>query len=290
MLTPTDASLVPIARLEAIAPPGFWVTYLPLIIPVAVAIVAAVVTILIQLRVLRATKQEKASESVVQIVTSQGRDYYFAVSGALKEFASTLERLSRAAAPLDREHLSRRAFFFFGIFLYKENEFAFRYGYLYLGHLWAEAAIRRILDEVSSLFLLAPPDEAVVHKCFSDMDRLHRGATMPEHDPCLFKIRTLYDLEAVLISKEASESVRDLQRVFSSVRAHFTDQARLQRLQALARDFRRILEYEFTKLFQDWYAGPKGERQIPQEPPPDFDKIAGRGSWAEVLKTLNEYQ
>jgi len=154
--------------------------------------------------------------------------------------------------------------------------------------LWAEGAIRRILDEVCTLFPLKEADEAIVHKCFSDISQIHQEKAGAEQ---LFKIRTLYDLESVLIKSSGINSAeQDLQRAFAAARAHFADTTKLRRLEALAKVFGSILEYELTTLFQDWYAGSKGARSIPRKAPSKFDEITGAGTWAEVLETLGEHQ
>jgi hypothetical protein len=283
LTTPSDAVLEPVARLEVVEPPGFWGTYGPIGIPLVVALVAAVVTVGMQILVWRGTRQQKAAESVVEIVTTQGREYYFALSGALKNLVVALDAIP-ASQGAEREHLLRRAFFFFGIFTYKENEFGFNHGVLYLGHLWGELAVRRIIDQVKALFPLGPQNEAIIHKCFSDMWRVPSGSAGPDSAQ-LFSVRTLYDLERLLTKPfwRSSGSEQALQHAYDAVTPRFQDAAVREQLQRVVRALAAILEYEFTKLFKDWYAGPKARRQMPSDAPPDFDEIVGGApTWAEV--------
>lgn len=288
LMTPGDAVREPIARLEVIQPPSFLATYGPVGIPLAVAVLTAVVTIGVQLGVWRAARRQKASESIVEIVTAQGRDYYFTMSGALKNLVKTLEVLSASNPGAEQDHLLRRAFFFFGIFAYKENEFAFNHGFLFLGNLWGELAVRRIVDRIANLVPLARSDEAIIHKCFSDMWRVHRGSAGPDAAQ-LFSVRTLYDLERVLTKPLWGCSISDeaLRRAYDAVTPHLLKRETLEHLRALGKALAGILEYEFTKLFQDWYAGAKGQRQMPKKPPRDFnDIVGGSPRWEEVLAAV----
>lgn len=285
--TPSDARTEPLARLEVLEPPSWWTKYGASGLSVFLALVAAIVTIWIQLHALSVGKKQKASDSVITIITAQGRDFYFAISGALKGFKNSLELLPRTQSPVERDHLLRRAFFFFGLFLYKENEFAFRHGYLYLANLWAEGAIRRILDEVLVLVPLTRSEEAILHRCFSDAWHLHQDPTIAAEGSDFLSIRTLYDLEVVLDKVAGTVLERRLQEVFASVRPHLADQAKLGRLQELSKAFTGILEYEFTTLFKDWYQGAKGDREVPRESPIGFDSIVGHGGWASVFGTLS---
>jgi hypothetical protein len=222
----------------------------------------------------------------VRIITDQGRDYYFSVSGALKELVSALQALQRPGEAEECEHLKRRAFFFFGMFIYKEHEFAFSHGYIYLGHLWAEAAVRRLVNEIVGVIQLTPVDEAVVHKCFSDRWHFRNDAAAG----ITFKVRSLYDLEQVLLGeatvpREAGDRLRE---VYSRVSPQFTRPTVLERLECRVRAVRSIVEYEFTKLFEDWYAGEKGARVIPKKAPTDFENIVGPGSWRSIRQLLPE--
>jgi len=288
LTTPGDASLEPVAHLEVIELPGLWSTYAATVIQLVLGVATVLVTFLIQHRVLRATLEQRASESVIQIVTTQGRDYYFPLSVALRNLVRTLEAL-HARPGGERGHLLRRAFFFYGIFTYKENEFGFNHGFLYLGHLWGELAVRRIIDQISALVPLAPPHEAIIHKCFSDVWRVHRGAGGPDSVQ-LFPLRTLYDLERLLTKTfwRCSRPEQTLRNAFDAVTPYFQDPTLLEQLRPLARILAATLEYEFTKLFKDWYAGAKGERQPPEAAPPDFDEIiGGTPTWHEVRAVVS---
>ena len=288
LTSPGDAVLELIARLEVTAPAGFWSTYGQSVVTVGLAFLAAAVTVGVQMFVLRSTKRQKAAESVVQIIISQGRDYYFALSGALKNLVKTLEALPTTPQGPERDHLVRRAFFFFGIFTYKENEFAFNHGFLFLGHLWGELAVRRIVDKIATLVPLARADEAIIHKCFSDMWRVHLGSAGRDSAQ-LFSVRTLYDLERLLEKPgwRRSGPEEELQRAYAAVTPHLLHPETLERLRSLAKDLSSILEYEFTKLFQDWYAGAKGQRQMPRKAPPDFnDIVEGPPRWDQIRSSV----
>jgi hypothetical protein len=248
-------------------------------------VVTAFVTIGVQWRVLRSTRQQKASESVIQIVTAQGRDYYFTMSGALKNLIGALEAVQASTPGAERDHLVRRAFFFFGIFAYKENEFAFNHGFLFLGHLWGELAVRRIVDRIMTLVPMARSNEAIVHKCFSDMWRVHKGSAGADAAQ-IFSLRTLYDLEQILSKPPWGFSAPEaaLRLAYDAVTPHLLKRETLEQLRPLAKALAAVLEYEFTKLFQDWYAGAKGQREMPTRPPQGWSDVADSSSptWAEV--------
>ncbi len=155
-----------------------------------------VATLLIQARTLRATREQKSAESVAQIILATGREYYGTMSGALLRLAEAAKRLDATPSPAERDHLLVRCFFFFGTFLYKENEFTFSANIIFLPDLWAEGAVRRMIDAVLTLVPLDQPQEAILHKCFSDIALLQRDPSARKH--VAVGARNLFELETLL--------------------------------------------------------------------------------------------
>jgi len=173
--------------LEIVERPSVFGRYPGLIPVIASAVtllgtlVTLVATLIIQGRTLRATREQKSAESVAQIILATGREYYGTMSGALLRLAEAARRLDATPSPAERDHLLVRCFFFFGTFLYKENEFTFSANIIFLPDLWAEGAVRRMIDAVLALVPLDQPQEAILHKCFSDIALLQRDPSARKH-------------------------------------------------------------------------------------------------------------
>lgn len=279
-----------IGSVEVLEPPSIWQEnrdLLASVVPMSVATLAVLATIGVQLFVLRGARRQKTAESVATMVVNQGREYYAGMSGALRGLQRSLDKMATAAEG-ERKHLLRRAFFFFGMFLYKENEFPFSHGFMYLPHLWAEEAVAWIILRVFELVPLTQRQEAVVHKCFSDIERLH-NASHAGDVTVVFKARTLYELEQLLLkdNAEMSEAERELREVYGAVCKRLTDGAVASTIGDLERALRAIIEYEFTEVFREWYGGGAADRAIPELPPEDFEAISGgTADWQTVRRTL----
>jgi len=280
-----------IASIDVSPPPTFWEMYkdvLAIFVPLGIVVVTCVVSVGIQMRVLKATRQQKTSETVLQIILNQGRDYYSPISGAFSELAESLGLMGTDES--EQEHLMRRAFFFLGVILYKENEFSFSHGYIYLPHLWAEGAVRDIMNEFFELVPLSRQDEAVVHKCFSDMWRIHRGEKFDD-GVTRFRMRTLYDLERILVDRSDSipEEYKALQGAYEAVKHELAKAEVRGRLVELERSLRAILEYELTIMFREWYGTGDRQMEMPIDAPSDFDAIAGSTEkWGRVLEVVRD--
>jgi hypothetical protein len=255
--------------------------------PSAPAIIAAFVTIVgtlfIQVMVWRLNRRQRTTEAVTQMVVGMARDYYGTLSGTLVELARAVKAMRDAPAE-EREHLRIRAFFFFGIFLHKENQFAFDQGVMYLPHLWAENAVSTITARLLQLMNLRKEHEAVVHKCFSDIAIMQRGPT--DVKGVDFEFRTLFDFERMLRNERrdyAPLEQRRVREVYDAVRERFDSEEFIGPLLELEEALRAIIEYEFTVMFEEVYVGKDQERALPLAPPKGFDSIVdGVSTWDAV--------
>ena len=181
-------STVDAGVLEVVEAPGTFAPYRD-IFPVVAALVATlgalagtlvtlIVTVRKQKEILDETRRQKAADTVSQIVLQVARDYYGEIGGATAGLAGAARRLQAEGTAEEREHLLARCFFFFGTVLHKDNEFSFSQGLLFLPDLWAEADMRRMIDELLELVPLTQAQETVIHKCFSDVAVLQRGETL----------------------------------------------------------------------------------------------------------------
>jgi hypothetical protein len=274
------------------------------------SLVALIFTVRNQKQILHETRRQKAAETVSQIVLQVARDYYGAIGGAVSGLASATRRLQAEVTAEEREHLLVRSFFFFGTVVHKDNEFSFGQGLLFLPDLWAEADMRRMIDEVLELVPLTQAQEAVVHKCFSDMAVLQRGENS---SAVTLKARNLYELEKLLLDRFANirEDHRRVLEVFNEVKGRFATPEAATLVQDIERAMRGLMEYEFTIMFADFYRGrqPKGTwrsrfriwqetrrnaRAAPYGDRPKtllaFDEIVRAPSWQEVSGILEQIE
>jgi hypothetical protein len=274
---------------EVVEPPGALRDLIPIVASVIAllgTLATLVVTSVMQLKVLRATREQKAAESVAQIVLAMAREYYGTVSGAISALATAVRRLEDDPAPDEREHLLVRSFFFFGTLLYKDNEFAFSHNVMFLPDLWAEEDVRNLVDDVLRLVPLTRAQEAVVHKAFSDVAAVQRGGV--EAATVKVRARNLYDFEALIRDRthNVREEQRQIQAVFDAVRARFEEPEVVQGIKDVDDAMRAIMEYEFTEMFGDFYGRTTPNRRRPASLP-RFDEIVGPGRWAELRRTLD---
>jgi hypothetical protein len=260
--------------------------------PSAPAVVAAFVTIvgtlLIQILIWRLNRRQRTTETVAQMVVGMARDYFGTLSGTLVELARTVKRLS--AAGEEREHLQIRAFFFFGVFLHKENQFAFDQGVMYLPHLWAEGAVSTIASRLLRLVPLTSEQEAMVHKCFADIALMQRSAgPVPGVD---FEFRTLFDFERMMGNARrqyAPFEQRRIREVFDGVKARFELPDTVQGILDLEEALRAIIEYESTVMFEEVYVRGDQDRELPEKPPKGFDSIVeGVSTWKRVRELVEQ--
>jgi hypothetical protein len=309
-------STVDAGILEVVEAPGAFAPYRD-VLPLATALLALtgtlvtlIVTVWKQSQILVETRRQKAAETVSQIVLQVARDYYGTMSGAIGQLASAARRLQLDATAEEREHLLVRCFFFFGIVLHKDNEFSFGQGLLFLPDLWAEADMRRMIDEVLDLVPLTQAQEAVIHKCFSDVAVLQRAA---DASAVTLKARNLYELERLLLDRFGNlrGDHRRVQEVFDDVKDRFADPDAATLIQEIERAMRGLMEYEFTSMFADFYrarptrrtwrsrfrawrdarhaadAGARGDRPRSL---PAFDDIVRTPSWQETRRILEQIE
>lgn len=309
-------STVDAGVLEVVEASGAFAPYrdiLPLataLLALAGTLVTLIVTVWKQNQILDETRRQKAAETVSQIVLQVARDYYGTMSGAIGQLASAARRLQLDAAPEEREHLLVRCFFFFGIVLHKDNEFSFGQGLLFLPDLWAEADMRRMIDEVLDLVPLTQAQEAVIHKCFSDVAVLQRAG---DASAVTLKARNLYELERLLLDRFTNlrEDQRRVQEVFDDVKDRFAEPDAATLIQEIERAMRGLMEYEFTTMFADFYrarptprtwrsrlrawrdarrtagAAARGDRPGTL---PAFDEIVRTPSWQETRRILEQIE
>ncbi len=259
--------------------------------PFVSALIVAVMTLTLQLFLFQGGRRQKAHETVSQIVTAQSRDYYSAVLSAVSELARSLRHVSTSGTNTQRDHFVRRAFYFFGVFIYKESEFAFRGGLFYLPHLWAEDVVARLLTEISEQVKLPLMHEAIVHKCFSDVERIRNR--YDKDDPTIrFAVRTFHDLDELLqrpVSATTPSEERDLVAAFSAAAPQFADPEVIERIRAIEAQLRAVITYEFTKMFGHWYRGRNARRTLPEKPPEDFEAISGEDAhWEAILDAASK--
>jgi hypothetical protein len=260
--------------------------------PSAPAIIAAIVTIVgtlfIQVMIWRLNRRQRTTEAVAQMVVGMARDYFGTLSGTLVELTRAVKAIrDPAISDREREHLRVRAFFFFGIFLHKENQFAFDQGVMFLPHLWAEGAVGAIVAAILRLVPLTKEEEAVVHKCFSDIAIVQRGAG--DAKGVDFQFRTLFDFEQMLREERrdyAPVEQRRVREVYDAVKARFEDPATIERIQTLEEALRAIIEYEFTVMFEDVYVSKTQERELPLVAPRGFDAIIDGVTWQQVRERV----
>ena len=271
------------------------------LLALAGTVVTLVVTVRKQRQILNETRQQKAADAVAQIVLQVARDYYGAVGGATSALALAIRRLHVGEPGEDPGHLLARSFFFFGTIVHKDNEFAFSQGLLFLPDLWAEADMRLMIDELLDLVPLTQAQEAVIHKCFSDVAMLQQ-----DHDAArvTFRARSLYDVEKLLTVRgvEVGDDVRRLQETFDAVASRFKDPEVLMWINDIEPAMRALMEYEFTIMFSDFYRNikirvPRGGREETgrssrQRPAvlPDFDEIVHTPTWTETRTTLERLE
>jgi hypothetical protein len=288
--TTGDVRFEKIGVIEVVDVPTFFERHRALLTiagPIASALIVAFVTVAIQFVLFQGGRRQKAHETVAQIVSEQARDYYSAILGATGELARSLQQVSKTTGS-DREHFIRRAFFFFGLFLYKESEFAFRGGFFYLPHLWAEDVVAKLLTEISEQIKLPLGHEAVIHKCFSDLGRIRAG--WDKDDPTIkFKVRTFRDLDEVL-QKPRDQMTADevgLHAALEAAAPQLMDSMVIDRIRVVERALRAVITYEFTKVFSHWYRGGNANRTLPKTLPKDFDGISGDvADWNAVRRIV----
>jgi hypothetical protein len=249
---------------------------------VIAALVTMVGTLLIQVIVWRLNRRQRTSETVAQMVVGMARDYFGTLSGTLVELTRTVRQVPGAVGA-EREHLLVRAFFFFGVFLHKENQFAFDQGVMYLPHLWAEGAVSTIAARLLRLVPLTRQQEAVVHKCFSDIALMQRSTSAVKGVD--FEFRTLYDFERMLQpdrSAYAPPEQRAIRAVFEDVKGRFENPDVVAGIQELEEALRVIIEYESTVLFEDVYVRRDQDRGLPVEAPKGFEAIVEGVPWKRV--------
>jgi hypothetical protein len=262
--------------------------------PSAPAIIAAILTIVgtifVQVMIWRLNRRQRSTEAVTQMVVGMARDYFGTMSGTLVELTRAVKALRNPdITASEREHLRVRAFFFFGIFLHKENQFAFDQGVMYLPHLWAEGAVGTIVAAVLRLVDLTKEQEAVVHKCFSDIAIMQRG--VGDAKGVDFAFRTLFDFERMLRAERqdyAPVEQRRVRAVYDAVKAKFDDPDVMERIEAFEKALRAIIDYEFTVIFEDVYVNKAQDRDLPVAAPRNFDAIIDGVTWAEVRARVLE--
>jgi len=210
------------------------------------------------------------------------------MSGALLRLAEAARRLDATPSPAERDHLLVRCCcFFFGTFLYKGNEFTFSANIIFLPDLWAEGAVRRMIDAVLAPVPLDQPQEAILHKCFSDIALLQRDPSARKHVAVgarkLFELETLLNDRALTIRAEH----RQLQEVYDAVRDRFLACDFIDGVQKINHAMKAIMEHEFTVMFQDFYKHEKGRRRRPTTLQ-EFDEIVRDPTWTEVRAILDE--
>jgi hypothetical protein len=285
---------VPTGSVEFVESPSQFSSYRD-VVPVGAALLALVgtcitliVTTVTQSRTLRATREQKATESAGQVILTTARDYYGAVSGAITYIASALRRLKPGLSDAEREHLLARAFFFYGTLLYRDNEFAFASNVIFLQDLWAEDAVRMLVDDTLALLPLTRSQEAIIHKCFSDIALIQRDTT-PAPDVSM-RVRNVYEFEHALRDPmPISNAHRELQVVYGALKAEFAKPEVIDRILEMDRILRALIEYEFTELFSDFYRD-RGGRGRPANLV-EFDEIAGgTARWSEVTAALTRWE
>jgi hypothetical protein len=279
------------------------------------ALAGTLVTLFLTLRkqgeILAETRRQKAADAVAQIVLHVVREYYGAIGGATSALAIAVRRLRGETTPEERQHLLVRAFFFFGTVLHKDNEFAFSQGLLFLPDLWAEADMRRMIDELLELVPLTHAQEAVVHKCFSDVARAQRTN---EATQGTIKARNLYEVEKLLVDRvgHTGEDHRRVQEVFDAVKERFADPDVIEGIDDIDRAMHALMEFEFTIMFSDFYrrdgaseghasggrvrrargaAAPRATRRDRPDDSPAFDEIVRDPTWRatrEILERIEE--
>jgi hypothetical protein len=313
-------STVEAGVLEVVEAPSTFAPYRD-IVPVVAALGGAllalggtlatlIVTVWKQSQILDETRRQKAAETVSQIVLQVARDYYGTIGGAIGGLASAARRLQMEGTTEEREHLLARCFFFFGTVLHKDNEFSFGQGLLFLPDLWAEADMRRMIDEVLDLVPLTQAQEAVIHKCFSDVAVLQRGENSTA---VTLKARNLYELEKLLLDRFTNlrEDHQRVQEVFNEVRDRFAASEAAILIRDIERAMRGLMEYEFTIMFADFYRGRqtkgpwrsrfrlwrearRNARTGPQRDRPKtlsaFDDIVRTPSWEETREILEQLE
>jgi len=209
------------------------------------------------------------------------------VAGAVSALAEAARRLRQATGE-EREHLLVRCFFFYGTLLYKDNEFAFGQSLLFLPDLWAEADLRQLVDDVLDTVTLTRAQEAVVHKCFSDVALMGgRG----DASRATFQVRNLYEFETLLRDRGPypRRELRQIQDIFDAVKNRFGEEEFVRAILDVERAMKAIMEYEFTTIYSDFYRPPDrpyaGSRDRPAELG-DFDAIVGSPSWIETVEIL----
>jgi hypothetical protein len=271
------------------------------LLALAGTVVTLVVTVRKQRQLLNETRQQKAADAVAQIVLQVARDYYGAIGGATSALALAVRRMHAGEPGEDPGHLLARCFFFFGTIVHKDNEFAFSQGLLFLPDLWAEADMRLMIDELLDLVPLTQAQEAVIHKCFSDVAVLQQNQDAAR---VTFRARSLYDVEKLLTTRgpEAGDDVRRLQDTFDAVASRFRDPEVLMWINDLEPAMRALMEYEFTIMFSDFYGNikirvPRGGREgtgrsSRQRPAvlQDFDDIVHTPTWTETRATLERLE
>jgi len=282
-----------VGTVEIVDPPTYFERHrdvLTIAGPFVSALIVALIAVVVQLFLFRGGRRQKAAETVGEVVSEQARVYYATMSGAISELARSLDCVSKSTTDAERNHFARRAFFFFGIFLYKESEFTFHEGLFYLPHLWAEDVVAKLLSEVSEGIRLPLVHEAVVHKCFSDAFRIR--TSYDKDDPTIrFRVRTFSDLDALLQKPpgEMTSEERDLLVAFNAALPQIVDAATIERIGAIERALRAVITYEFTELFSHWYQGENARRALPKAAPPDFEAISGDvANWDTVVRVLGK--
>jgi hypothetical protein len=240
-----------------------------------------------QQRVLEETRRQRAKEALAQMILQVSRDYYGTVAGAVSALAEAARRL-QSATEEEREHLRVRCFFFYGTLLYKDNEFAFGQSLLFLPDLWAEADLRQLVDDVLDAVTMTRAQEAVVHKCFSDVALMGDRADTPR---VTFQVRNLYEFETLLRDRGPypRRELRQIQDVFDAVKTRFGEEEFVRSILDVERAMKAIMEYEFTTIYSDFYRPPDrpyaGSRDRPADLG-DFDAIVGSPSWTETMEIL----
>jgi hypothetical protein len=167
-----------------------------------------------------------------------------------------------------------------------------------------------MIDEVLDLVPLTQAQEAVIHKCFSDVAVLQRGG---DASAVTLKARNLYELERLLLDRFTNlrEDHRRVQEVFNEVKDRFADPEAARLVREIERAMRGLMEYEFTIMFADFYRGrqPKGpwrarirmwrearrnvstaSRGDRPKTLPTFDDIVGTPSWQETRGILEQLE
>jgi hypothetical protein len=247
-------------------------------------------------------RRQKQIEAVTSIIENQGREYYFAIVNAAREMWRAVSQYEAAPDGWMKTVMYHRACFFAGLLLYKDNEFAFSKGLLYLKHLWAEELVSKLIRNVKQVIVVDPASEMTIHKCFSDIVAYERKGE--PNVGAVYRFRNLYDYYMLIESGGLKDEVINLKMAFQHFRSNLESQENIDILHLDIRSLRAIVTYEYTDLYEAWYAcriadwvchpvdtlkamtthrWTSRSRKLPKKRPPFFSEPSeDRAGWSEV--------